>query len=175
MSECGTNIVDCLKSRGINPIATASSNTSVGDPMNALVYNKEAMFHSNIESDLWWKVDFKRIVTIHSYQIETYNYCAHIRTWNVSVSNDNRHWRVVDYQPEDGFPNGRNYTMQRISSSRYLRVNKIKDSKCIYSFAFLYIKFFGSIQGVLPEKRCTQNRKIQINNSIFYIILLAFS
>ena len=173
MTECGTNIVDCLKSKGINPVATGSSEQYPAS--NALIYVNKEMFHTFGETDLWWKVDFKQIVTIHSYQIETYNYCAHIKTWNISVSNDNRYWRVADFQPEDGFPCGRNYTMNRISSARYLKVNKIKDSECNNFFAMIYIKFFGSINGVLPGKQCTVINKRTIYINIMNIVFIMVS
>ena len=172
MVECGTNIVDCLKTKGIEPHASASSERGKSYASNALNYTKDNMFHSDVNAELWWKVDFKRAVTIYKYQIETYKYCSHIKKWNITASNDNRNWRVVDIQPEDGFPCGRNYTMNRVSSARYIRVNKLKDSECLSDMAIIYVKFFGSIYGALPDNHCTHVRKNTNSRCILTLILI---
>ena len=142
MVECGTNIVDCLKTKGIEPHASASSEKVNGYASNALNYTKDNMFHSFYNDEAWWKVDFKRAVTIYKYQVETYNFC------------------------------GRNYTMNRVSSARYIRVNKLKDSECLSDMAIIYVKFFGSIYGALPDNHCTHIRKNTNSRCILMLTLI---
>ena len=176
MSECGTNIVDCLRNKKIEPIAYSSSVRKLKDdyPQNALNYTvQEPYFHSGDELGPWWMIDFKRIVTIHTYLLNTFNYCGHIRKWNVSISNNNRTWKVIDSPPEDGFPINRNYTLNRIYSTRFFKITKNETTACLQkSFAFCYIMFFGSINKVPFFDICTVCRKGTINHSIFFVILL---
>ena len=173
MSECGTSIVECLITKGIEPVATSSNELSDRPASNALIYTKEPMFHTSHEGpNPWWKIDFRREVTILSYQIETYAYYAHINMWNISVSNDNRNWRIADSQPDAGYPCGNTYTMNRTSSARYLKVIKLKNISQGNEMAMCYIKFFGSIYSALPGKLCTQQRKNSVASNIVFLISL---
>ena len=152
MTECGTNIVDCLREKGINPLAHASSLAYDGKcpALNAISYDVQSIFHSNNDNELWWKADFKRVVTVHAYQIGTDSYCNYLRKWRVMISNDNETWKTIDSPPEESkFPMGKIYVLKKMYSCRFFRINKLSDSKCGSSFAMRYVKFFGSINNLL--------------------------
>ena len=180
MSECGTDIVNCLRKKNIEPSAHSSSWNSEynGLPENALNYTKDNIFHSARDDDeQWWKVDFKRRVTFYSYQIQTRNYCAFIKKWNISISVDNTTWKIIDTPPEEEtFPNGKNYTLKHIYSARYFRINKLQDSAhaCAQAFALVYIMFFGSINSVSLFRMCTKCRMSVYRYNIILFMVLCF-
>jgi hypothetical protein len=175
MTECGSSIVECLRTKGIEPTASASTEKNNQVASNALIYTEEPIFHTYDYVKPWWSVDFKQRVTIFSYQIDTYNYCSHVKTWELYASNDNKRWAMVDTQPDNGFPCGRNYTMSRLISAQYIKVVKLKDSECHGDFAMMFIKFFGSIYGALPFFRCTPERKLLFNFNFIGVLVLVYS
>ena len=61
---CSTNIVECLRNKGIEPEASASSED--GYPAsNALIYTTDTFFRSKKEGKpQWWAVNFKREVSM---------------------------------------------------------------------------------------------------------------
>lgn len=140
MSKCTLSIVECLRLQGIEPLATASSERSASErAATALVYNKNAYFHTT-DSSSWWKVDFKKTVSINMYQIQTNSGCHYVKKWRILLSNNDVDWSIV-HEPPEGYPQGKNYTLSKTYAARYFKIERI--SGCT-KMAFHYIKFFGS-------------------------------
>ena len=167
MSQCTSSIVECLRQKGVEPLATASSERSVNEvAATALVYNTNYYFHTINDTDLWWKVDFKQCVSINSYQVQTGAFCYFIRRWRVLLSNNNKDWTIVHTQEEDNWPQGKIYTLDRTYVARYFKIEKLTDSTCGFKhIAIYYVKFFGSI----TDKKCWAiSKKRSINYQQIY-------
>lgn len=100
--RCIKSIVECLQDKGIFPDAYAKSEYgSSYKPSIALIYNENNYYLSKYDNtDQWYIIDFKQIISITGYQVQTYSYGRGWMTvWNLSVSFDNKTWRIVDSPP----------------------------------------------------------------------------
>lgn len=151
MSTCSSSIVECLREIGIEPTTFASSEYSNSERASyALEYSTSNNFATKRENKpQYWAIDFKRIVTINSYQIKTQNLAEAFRKWKISTSFDNKTWTLAT-PINNGFPGDIKYQLNKAYSARYARV----DAGCIADdqtfFWMYYIKFFGSLEGSKP-------------------------
>ena len=157
--SCSTNIVDCLKSKGYKPEASASSTLSAEYiPSNALDYVKDNSFTSQSRGIIqWWMVDFKRKISMTSYQLKALGPSSPyswVNYWSLIVSSDNKTWIVVDKQ--SGSAAGTRITIfKRPMNARFARI----EGTSIFSedqtrIRFNYVKFFGSLDPV-KDTKCT--------------------
>ena len=120
--RCSTNIVNCLRKKGIEPYAFSSSGSSAAKAIDGIA---SSIFSSNAEnSPQWWAVDFKKLVRINGYKITTDTSTtsgSSIYNWTLSVSVDKINWRVINYPPEGS----RNKAISLGNSfiSRYARID----------------------------------------------------
>ena len=175
--QCSTNIVDCLRKKGTEPYAFASSESSSSRAAaNAIDGTTSEMFISKQEnSPQWWAVDFKRLVSINGYKVMTGTDTTSgsaIYNWTLSVSVDKRNWRVINYPPEGS----RNNVISLGNSfvGRYAKIDGnsmwIGDKTKI---AIFEIEFYGSHTAKMKANTCVVSRKKIIN--ICLIILLIVS
>ena len=155
-----SHIVECLQSKGIEPEASASSYMSNYAPSNALVYNTQNHFNTESKNtQQWWMVDFKQVVSIKSYSIKAGNDQDWISRWFFYVSKDKKTWQVVD-APEEGHPNDRTFKLYTRVNARYVRINgssPLSSYADKTSFAMYYVKFFGSTHSVF--NLCTRKQR----------------
>lgn len=162
MYVCSKNIIDCLRDRGINPIATAKTEYSnAHNAIKGIDYTTTNQYESkrDAQSSEWWMIDFKKVIFLGNYSISTpANGCYWIRKWRALASLDNITWLVIDAPP---FVNARYFKLETINGS------------CGYSFAFKYIYFYG----LIPEMKniFTCNRKRSLNISVFLLRALIYS
>ena len=167
MSSCDTHIVDCLKSKNINAEAFASSYHSNCGPAEAINYNTDNCFHSLHQKKIqWWAVDFKKTVSISSYEINASDAPGWITYWTLSVSYDNESWRVVD-SPEEGCPAEKSFPLKEPVNARFARIDggstTFSDPTVLI---FYYVKFFGSLTPIGTKNRnfhsCGNGRQAKI-------------
>ena len=171
---CETHIVECLRNANIFPEAFASSILNEASPAEAaLEYDKTHFFYSNLtRKPQWWAVDFKRVVSISSYQISVNPWDGWIYSWTLSVSFDGKTWRDVDW-PELGYPEGKTYTLEKPADARYARISGGNPSYTDPTILlFFYVKFFGTLS---PKERrkiiqCNEYKKTNIFAMIIIII-----
>ena len=176
MKICDKNIIECLRDRGVNPVATARETglnlQSVKCPAsNAIDYSTTTNYESGTSGEQWWMVDFGQIVNIDAYQIFTGNVCDYIYKWNATASFDNSKWTIVD-EPAEGHPNNANYTLKKNVNLRYFKINNVSPNKCKYKMVFTYIKFYGSLG---PLQILTYMQKHEISHNIMILISLICS
>ena len=171
MSQCKSSIVECLRQKGVEPLATASSERSSNEAAStALVYNTNYYFHTNYDGSYWWKVDFKQYVSINTYQIQTDAVCAFVRKWRILLSNNDKDWSIVHTpKEEENWPQGKNYTLSKTYVTRYFKIEKLADNQGCTNIAFYYIKFFGSTAG---KKDRTFYKSRSIEHYIFRLIFI---
>ena len=174
--KCRTHLVECLRKKGIEPVATGTvlyDNATRYNPMNALNYESSNYYHSiNNESCDGWTLDFKREVTVTSYQIKTENTCNYISKWNIQFSskNDTSSFTTVDSKG-NMFPGDTIYTLPFKCTARFFRITGGSPlcASQLNAIAFQYIKFFGYI-----NTACTQhmsNRHSEIKHLLIICIL----
>ena len=176
-----SHIVECLREKGIEPTAFASSKYSDSYSESiALIYNENNYYNTNYENKpQWWAVDFKQRVSITSYFIRALKSTDWISQWTLSASLDNVTWHVID-APDQGYPDDRTFYLSVNKNTRYLRFNGSSpldttrvDKK---SFAFYYVKFFGSLEPNIFAK-LSEKGKVEYLISIIFLsisFLLSF-
>ena len=156
---CRTHLVDCLRRKGIQPIATGSvlrGEFESFDPMHALDYDSDNKYHSpNEVSNGGWTLDFKREVTVTSYMIKVEQRCNYMSKWSMQFSNKNESSSFITVHSQDNkFPGNEIYYLPFKCTSRYFRI--IGGSPLCpgmeNAIAFQYIKFFGYINVFCTKK-----------------------
>ena len=175
--QCSTNIVDCLRKKGTEPYAFASSEESSSSvAANAIDGTTSKSFFSKPEnSPQWWAVDFKRLVSINGYKVTTDTTTttgSAIYNWTLSVSFNKRNWRVINYPP--GGSRNKVISLGNSFIGRYARIDgnslwKTDKTK----IAIFEIEFYGSHIARMKVNTCAVSRKKII--SIYLIILLIVS
>ena len=178
---CATHIIECLKDRGINPHAFTSS--EYGEEYvaaNGINY-QEGEYSSRAEGKpQWWAVDFKKEVSINSYQISSGSSIDWISGWTLFVSYDNKTWILAD-APAYQYPGTKIFELNRTMNARFVRINGgcplAQSNYDKTTIAFWYIKFFGSFNLVKQQRTkdacATKYRRISyINKNILFSILV---
>ena len=169
-----SHIVECLRDKGIEPVAFASSRYDNSySESNALIYDEKNYYNTNYENKpQWWAIDFRQRITIKSYFIKASKTTDWISQWTLFASLDNATWHVID-APDIGYPCDRTFHLYRKENARYLRINGSSpldttrtDKK---SFAFYYVKFFGSLYPNINNYTC---KRYKSNHHIFIIKIL---
>lgn len=176
MTQDCDNIVDCLRSKGIEPEASASSEYDSNQLAKfALVYNSDKQFHTLFSTTpQWWMVDFKRTVSINRYLIQTQNWCFFMYSWNASVSMNNKTWTKVDSQT--GYPLGKTFPLSKVYNARYFKVegSTPQCERDRSSFAFTFIKFFVFPVACHPNPHtCASKRSDFLYSPLIYLILIS--
>ena len=172
MIICRTHIVDCLRRRGIQPVASGTvlyDNFNFYNPMHALDYENNNYYHSNNNPNHGgWIVDLKTKVTVFSYQIKLEQRCNYMSNWSIQFSdkNESSSFKTIHSQG-DKFPGNETYKLPFMCTSRYFRVIGTSPLCKINAIAFIYIKFFGCI-----GKFRTQNIRNFRQHSIFLISVI---
>ena len=179
--RCATHIVECLRNKGIEPEAFASSYEGENHkPSNALKYNDSSTFFTPENSkykdmNQWWAVNFRNPITINSYQIkapESTTSNSAIYEWNFSVSFDNETWKIVD-SPEKGSPGDKIFKIRPPVNALFVRINgRSQRNDYKTKFHFYHIKFFGSITPLRELKRCTCRSARAFSQAFTQMILL---
>ena len=176
--KCSTHIVECLRHKSIEPEAFASSyHSDPYKPSNAIEYNDSLIFSTpDANCNQWWAINFRRLVTIDSYQIkapESKTSSSAIYEWNFSVSFDNETWRIVDYPPK-GSPGDKIFKLRSSVDAFFVRINgRSQMTGMNYKIHFNYIKFFGSITTLkeLRKYSCKSTRVLSYSfNQILFLI-----
>ena len=173
---CNTNIIDCLKGKGVNPIAYAKSESGVYKASVAIDYESTVpVYHSLQQNEpQWWYVDLKQTISIDKYQINTGTGCAYLKEWNASVSTNNRTWTRVDAQ--ESYPQNKIIALLNPVNARFFKIDG-KNSDCSGSpnyIAFKYIKFYGSLSPIHNKKEgCSCRKEMKLNYLYFVSFLLS--
>ena len=73
---CTKSIIECLRVKGVNPIAFASDEYSSSEKApEALNYESNSHFYTKTNSMQQWAVDFTQQVTVEKYNIKSSNGC----------------------------------------------------------------------------------------------------
>lgn len=177
MTVCSSSIVECLREKGIQPTATASS--KLGDSFkasNALDFSTDNSFYTGFKnSPQYLTIDFKRIVIIDSYQIEAPNDSDLFKKWVVSTSLDNKTW-IMGTSLNTGFPGDTKYPLNEARAARYAKLDAGSTGNDQTFFRIYYIKFFGSLTGKVPMNGMnTIRRKKTVDTDLMRMILLISS
>ena len=147
--QCKTHLVECLNNIGV--IVNVESSSVIDDdpvhgPKLALVESKDHWFGTKNNPNSWWQIDFKGVVSVHSYLLMTYSQCWYTNHFIIKISMDNKTY--TDVNGHDFYPSGV-YQLGQTYSARYIRIYGNADSSCNsdvrQSLAFNYVLFYGSI------------------------------
>ena len=164
---CSTHIVYCLRLVGVQPVASASSEDTPLLASNALECDTNDPFRSlSKNSPQWWKVDFKKRVSISGYQISTNTPGTSdisLYNWTLSVSNDDKNWRVI-HGPIQSYSTLKSYTLDKPENALYARI----DGNSLASYDktriwIRYVKFIGSLNPINTRIACTCKNKRVLN------------
>ena len=146
MTERSLNIIECLRKRGIQPQAFASSELSNSYlASNALDYEADSMFAPKfLNTPQYWAVDFFTNVILTSYQLKTETGSNCFYNWAISTSLDKITWTVVSPK-RTGLPGDVIYQMSSVIKARFARLDAGSNGGDKTWFRFYHIKFFGSI------------------------------
>ena len=139
---CSTHIVECLRKRGIEPRVIDTNSINGFVPENGIIYNEDNYFHSPLDPDDTWTLDFTRTVYITGYQIRGEEKNNWIRNWNVYTKEQNN-WVLIDSHPNNTFPGSSIYSFPRAINTRYIKFKGGLTADSKKYLAFYYIKFFG--------------------------------
>ena len=175
---CKTHIVECLRAIEIEPFAFASSEYSDNNKASLGIDYEETQFCTKYENlPQWWAVDFKRIVSVNSYQIHAEPINNWISGWTLSISFDNKTWIFAD-APAYQYPGDTIFKLNKTMNARFIRINggcplspsKYPDKTHL---ALYYIKFFGSLSPIPSNRlltcRCQNN---YLRFMIFWVICI---
>ena len=184
ITKCKSDIVTCLRNKGIEPEVRMSSNFNPdrSDIYNAkfgIDYIKSSTSYyvhtSNKNQNEWWDIDFKKPVILSGYRIKARDFCRWIYKWRTELSFNGENWTEMEsytgYTLES--------TIYNISFQYPVRMFKIVGSNDVCSgygtgyLAFINIKFFGDI----IDMGCSyKNQNTNINSSPYILfILIAFN
>ena len=170
--SCSKSIVECLRDKGIYPVAFASNEETTNKATNALDYEINSMFYTYTSVPQKWTVDFTQTVTILKYNTKSYKSCNYIKKWNTYISEDNLNWKIID-SPTAGFVDNNNFTLANQATGRFFKIEGLYD-ECGYSFAFHHVKFFGTLMKNKAIK-CTCIMKRSVNYNILRFVILLCS
>ena len=174
---CDSHIVECLRNKGIEPFAFASSEYSNNlKASNGIDYARTEFCSKYENKPQWWAVDLKRIVSISSYQFSS-ELTNWISGWTLSISFDNKTWIFAD-APAYQYPGDTIFKLNKTMNARFIRINggcplspsKYPDKTHL---ALYYIKFFGSLSPIPSNRlltcRCQNN---YLRFMIFWVICI---
>ena len=170
------NIVECLRNKGIEPTASASSISQNGENASkALLYENQTQFSTNYEkAPQYWKIYFKQPVSIKKYQISTAattQDSSALYNWTFSLSTDNKTWFCV-HGPVQSSSRLKEHTFRRPYNALYAQIEGNSlwsyDQTC---FRFHYVNFIGSLIDVNSIRSCRVQRKTSFNPIILTLIL----
>ena len=176
MTICTKSIIECLRDDRIEPFAEANNQNPNNPAAYGINYENSHFFHTwNGNFQSWWMVDFKKKVTINSYLFQAGSYCAYMKYWEASVSNDNKTWTVVDSPPQQWTEN-KNFSLKSPTACRYFRITGL-NGYCGFQMAFDWIKFYGTPRAIKPIKPdCATNyRRFAIKGYLARMIFLVYS
>lgn len=174
---CSTDIVDCLKKKGVEPRPFASSEESDLPASNALFPEKIIYRSLSLSESQWWAIAFNHRVSIRGYQMESRapstDNCR-LKEWTLSVSDNNKTWLKI-HGPVQYEEQIKSYYFVKKSAS-YARI----DGKSLSSadntvICFGSIKFFGSIPKTDSLLDATYSFQNSINKSVFLLIFMCVS
>ena len=170
---CTTNIVECLRNEGINPEVIDTKHLNDLYPSYGINYeNKDYQnyFHSPLDPEDTWTLDFKRVVSITGYQFKAGSGNNWIKNWAIYIKKRNR-WILVDPHLNNTAPGDTIFQLKRVQSTRYLKI-KGGTTELGYNYlAFYYIKLFGFSTSV-NVCVCTGNHFSRINKLMYAAILI---
>ena len=82
---CSTHIVECLRNKKINPVVIDTDYVDGHKPEYGITYNKDNFFHSKLDPDDTWILDFTRTVYITGYQIYAEESANWIKNWDFYI------------------------------------------------------------------------------------------
>ena len=172
MIRCPSHIVDCLKKRGVELIASASSYQNGHEPEKALAPTE--YFFSGNSPDQWWKVDLKHNVSAHSYYIKRRDECSWVSKWNISVSFDDINWHFIS-SVDDGYRENKVYYFEQgLVNFRYLRIyGSTPECNDTYFYAFTEISIYGYLNAYHPKLAfCSFSPSSKPNLNILFIFIV---
>lgn len=165
---CATHLVECLRNRGINPVALENTWYSSSYPKYALQYNKSKVYHS-LEPPLnTLTIDFMTNVTISSYEIVSGNEGNFLVNWELAISNNYYNWETIDIHNKDIPPTQCGIiTLSRPYNTRYVRFTGTKTFMGLQFFVVYYINFFGTYNRLCAFS-CKTKRTL--SSSVFFVL-----
>ena len=141
---CRTNIVECLRNEGVNPEVIDTKYLNSYYPSYGINYEitTNNYFHSPTDPDDTWTLDFKRVVSITSYQFKAGTGGNWIKNWNIYIKKGSR-WILVDPHQNDIDPGDDIHYLKKVQSTRYLKIEGGKTEYGYKCLVFYYIKLFG--------------------------------
>ena len=174
---CPTHLIECLRNKGIEPEAYASSfYDSKREPSNALIIDMSNEYSSQ-DSDSepqWWSVNFKKKISLKGYTIRSYipgTYSIALYNFTLSVSFDNKTWKVAQ-GPLQRNKEETTYELPNPVKAKFVRIdgNSLSSSnpQTIY---FNYIKFYGSINIARCAASCKTKKGMNLDLLKMILIL----
>lgn len=172
---CSEIIIDCLRSKKIEPEAFASSFQVNFKPSNALDSSTSSMFSSSLaaKEPQWWAVDFKHPVAIKKYSIRTRGASSggnKLYNWTLSVSTNNLTWRVV-HGPVQSYSALNTFDLAQEEKALYAKI----DGDSLWyanklSIVIEYIIFYGSLT---QFAYITYNPKKKVDMNLILALILS--
>ena len=160
-----TNIVECLRSIGIEPKCTSKSvfdNNQIYSPENVINYisNNDHYFQSNdtIPSQ-WWMIDFRKKIRLVSYKIVSGPSCYWIREWRIYTSLNGDSFNLVDSYG------------QAFSKNETISLSANGCDKYTSLLAFYRVFFYGLIHEIQTCNKSINNFK----KSVLLLVLILLS
>jgi hypothetical protein len=178
-----SNVIDCLRSTGVELTVTARSSVNSVGPEYTIIYSEHNNYCSaDIGVKEWVLIDFKKVISFHSYQFRSGTSSNWLSEWNISVSLDNINWVIADSPPIQ-YAGNKIFNLSKAVNAKYV---KIDGRAPLYSststrLCFYYIKFYGSIDPIPTIKTynklmtCEWKSTRVIVNLMRMITLLSYS
>ena len=174
---CLTHLVECLKNKGVEPEARASSiYSSEREPSFALIYDTSKAYRSKDSNEpQWWTVDFRQLISIKGYTIGSFNPSTdtvNLYNFTLSVSFDNKTWKVA-HGPLQRHEEETSYNLKKPVNAQFIRI----DGNSLYSshpqsIFFHYIKFYGSLNPVIEKCAVSCKTKKRMNLDLMRMIFV---
>ena len=170
---CKTHLVDCLRRKGVKPVASSKCCGTNAYTQNGIDYTDNNRFVSSYDvGDQWWMIDFKRDVYVSSYIIKIASVvCNFVNIWDITLSKDGSQW-TNPVSSNKGYPSEDPYFIHYMQYVRYFRINGNSTNGCTNNqnaLAFLYIKVFGSYR--MSSLRCNNRNRLGSLNFCLIIII----
>ena len=151
---------------------------------NVIEYNSGKSFETKGDiSNEWWQISVDRYyISPNSYRIKTFNNDpghTHLKSWNLSASNDNETWTIIDSQNNRADMNYPNITVQFNISNfetffRFFRITLIEshNHNIPKRLSFSEFDVYGVILTSIFATRCAQTR-MRVN-FVYFVVLLTY-
>ena len=144
---CSTHIVECLRNKKIYPVVIDTNYVDGHKPEFGIDYENNNFFHSPLDPDDTWILDFTKTVYITGYKIRADESSNWIKNWDFYIKTNNE-WVNVDSHHNNRYPGSTIYSFPQPLNTRYIKLKGGVTDLNNKFLAFYDIKLYGCIKRV---------------------------